>query len=115
MEEPVLCCALPILILPASCPATSIPSSGNSLVEGANVKFEKSWDDRKGKHRAENVTGGVTTNDRGGGGGGYGGDRGGGDRYGGGGGGARSSGACFDFQKVSYFIMLVLNCPDGFK
>ncbi|GAX86656.1 hypothetical protein CEUSTIGMA_g14064.t1 [Chlamydomonas eustigma] len=69
---------------------------GNCLAEGATVYFDKVYDDRKGKDRAENVTGGTTSNDRGGG-GGRGGDRGyGGDR--GGGGGGRSN-ACYDFQK----------------
>jgi len=38
---------------------------GNCLVEGSPVQFVKSYDDRKGKERAEQVTGGTT--DRGGG------------------------------------------------
>jgi len=75
---------------------------GNALGEGDRVEFEKVYDERKGKYRAENVTGGIQQ-DRGGGkgggfgggggGGGYGGDRGGGyggDRGGGYGGGRYS-------------------------
>lgn len=33
-------------------------SDGNCLREGDTVKFERSWDDRQGKYRAANVTGG---------------------------------------------------------
>ena len=64
---------------------------GNGLEPGAVVEFVKVYDDRKGKERAEQVTGGVTTerNMQGGYGGGGG--------FGGGGGGSR--GICFDWQK----------------
>jgi len=55
---------------------------GNMLREGDTVYFVKRYDDRKGKDRAENVTGGIQGDDRGGG-GGFGG---GGGGYGGGGG-----------------------------
>jgi cold shock CspA family protein len=34
-------------------------SDGNQLREGSEVSFEKVFDDRKGKYRAENVTGGI--------------------------------------------------------
>ena len=96
---------------------------GNCLKEGDKVWFVKQYDDRKGKYRAEQVTGGCTeerqaapaagacydfqagrcqrgdgcrfshTGGDGGGGGGYGG--GGGKGYGGGG---TGGGACYDFQ-----------------
>jgi len=58
---------------------------GNALREGDRVEFSKSYDDRKGKDRAEQVTGGVTEDRRPPAGGGFGG--GGGDRE------------CFDFKK----------------
>ena len=54
------------------------------LEEGARVMFVKVFDDRKGKMRAERVTGGIQGPDNRGGGGGFGG---GGGGYGGGGGG----------------------------
>jgi len=75
---------------------------GNALEVDAPVEFVKVYDERKGKERAEQVTGGITTDNNGppppraggfGGppmGGGFGGG------YGGGGGGR---GVCFDFQK----------------
>ena len=53
---------------------------GKMLQEGAAVQFVKKYDDRKGKERAEEVTGGVPEEEGGGGGGG-------GGRGGGGGGG----------------------------
>ena len=34
-------------------------TDGNQLREGSEVSFEKVFDDRKGKYRAENVTGGI--------------------------------------------------------
>jgi len=47
---------------------------GKQLKEGATVEFIKKYDDRKGKERAEEVTGGCAEEDEyGGGGGGYGG------------------------------------------
>merc|ERR1712160_28776 len=52
-------------------------TDGNCLEEGSKIDFEKVWDDRKGKYRAEGVTGGFTQ-----------------DRPSGGG-----SQECFDFQK----------------
>ena len=56
---------------------------GNSLEPGTVVEFVKIFDDRKGKERAEQVTGGVTV-----------------ERYGGGfGGGGGGRGICFDWQK----------------
>ena len=63
---------------------------GNALNEGGAVEYEAGIDDRSGKSRAENVTGGITR-DRDQGGGGFGG--------GGGGGGGGGSQVCFDFQK----------------
>ena len=60
---------------------------GSALQEGAKVYFTKGFDDRKGKERAENVTGGCEEATRGGGGGGFGGGGGGGGGFGGGGGG----------------------------
>merc|ERR1711865_576158 len=56
-------------------------TDGNCMEEGSKIEFEKVWDDRKGKYRAEGVTGGTTI-----------------DRPSGGGGGG-SSQECFDFQK----------------
>ena len=50
---------------------------GNALAEGQPVQFVKEYDDRKGKERAEEVTGGVPEEDSWGGGGGGGGRRGG--------------------------------------
>ena len=42
---------------------------GNALIQDGQVEFVKVYDDRKGKERAEQVTGsGVTTNEGGGGG-----------------------------------------------
>ena len=35
-------------------------TAGNCLTEGSEVRYEKSYDDRKGNYRAANVTGGVT-------------------------------------------------------
>lgn len=35
-------------------------TDGNCLREGAEVEFDKVYDDRKGKYRAENVSGGFT-------------------------------------------------------
>ena len=35
------------------------------LSEGSRVDYDESFDDRKGKPRAENVTGGIQGNDRG--------------------------------------------------
>ena len=35
------------------------------LEEGAKVEYDESYDDRKGKYRAERVTGGVRGDDRG--------------------------------------------------
>mmetsp|Transcript_12290 Transcript_12290/g.30605 ORF Transcript_12290/g.30605 Transcript_12290/m.30605 type:complete len:193 (-) Transcript_12290:317-895(-) len=61
-------------------------TDGGALEEGSKVWYTKSYDDRKGKDRAENVTGGIPES-RGPPGGGFGG--------GGGGGG----GECYDFQK----------------
>lgn len=60
---------------------------GNCLREGDRVEFDKEFDDRKGKYRAENVYGGIQQDqDRfGGGGKGSGGYDGGGYRGGGGG------------------------------
>jgi cold shock CspA family protein len=65
---------------------------GNCLREGDTVEYEVGYDDRRGKERAENVTGGYTE-DRGFG-DGDGDDRGGG----GGGGGSRPVGECYDFR-----------------
>ena len=50
---------------------------GNALREGDTVYYKKVFDERKGKDRAENVSGGIRMDDRGGGG------------YGGGGGGSK--------------------------
>ena len=47
---------------------------GNCLVEGAKVSFLKGQDERSGRDRAQNVTGGTTEDASGGGGGGQGGD-----------------------------------------
>ena len=58
---------------------------GNSLEPGTLVEYVKIFDDRKGKERAEQVTGGVTV-----------------ERYGtgfAGGGGGGGRGVCFDWQK----------------
>jgi len=56
------------------CHASAI-RDGNALREGEKVRFDKSYDERKGKDRADNVTGGVTEEERprggGGGGGGF--------------------------------------------
>eukprot|EP00962_Isochrysis_galbana_P024633 scaffold7566_cov122-Isochrysis_galbana.AAC.11 len=54
-------------------------TDGKALKEGATVQFTKRYDDRKGKDRAEDVTGGCEEEDDGygGGGGGGGGSRGG--------------------------------------
>merc|ERR1719352_864427 len=51
----------------------SVIKDGNCLREGDQIEYEKVYDDRKGKYRAENVTGGRTESEA--------------DRYGGGGGG----------------------------
>lgn len=55
---------------------------GNCLAEGSLVEYEASYDENKGKYRAENVTGGQTEDRRGGG----------------GGGGGRPRGECYDFK-----------------
>ena len=62
---------------------------GNALREGETVEFKVEYDDRRGKHRAAEVTGPavITEDSRGGGGGGGYGGGGGGGGYGGGGGG----------------------------
>merc|ERR1719162_1748671 len=68
----------------------SCVEGGNALKEGTEVFYAKIFDERKGKDRAEQVSGPAVCNedrDAGGGGGGFGGDRGGGGGYGGGGGG----------------------------
>ena len=62
------------------------------------MEFVKSYDDRRNKERAEQVTGGVTRDAPPAGGGGFGGGGYGGGGYGGGGGGG-SQQVCFDFQK----------------
>jgi len=59
---------------------------GKALAEGSKVEFVKVFDDRKGKDRAEQVTGGVAEAPGGGG-------------FGGGGFGGGSSAPCFDYQK----------------
>ena len=99
------------------------------LEEGARVEYDETFDERKGKGRAENVTGGARGDDRGppprdntcrdfqrgnctrdncrfshdgaGGGGGYGGggSYGGGGGFGGDRGGGRPQGVCYDWQK----------------
>ena len=79
---------------------------GNCLVEGSRVEFLKSFDERKGKSRAEDVTGG-SEEQRGGGGGGYGGfGGGGGGGYGGGGGGGgrdgKSTGIALRWNEKGY-------------
>ena len=53
-------------------------TDGKMLKEGAAVQFVKKYDERKGKERAEEVTGGVEEDSYGGGGGGSGGGGGGG-------------------------------------
>lgn len=58
---------------------------GNCLQDGDEVEFSSVYDDRKGKYRAEEVTGGRTEDRRGPGGGGA-------------GGGGRSD-ECFDFKQ----------------
>ena len=61
---------------------------GNALIQDGQVEFVKVYDERKGKERAEQVTGtGVTSNEGGGGG------------LGGFAMGARPRGVCYDFQK----------------
>ena len=68
---------------------------GNALIQDGQVEFVKVYDDRKGKERAEQVTGsGVTTNEGGGGGMGMGMGMGMGGM-----GGGRPRGVCYDFQK----------------
>jgi len=47
-------------------------TDGNALEAGGIVSFESAYDDRKGKHRAVNVMGGVTVDQDAGGGGGRG-------------------------------------------
>ena len=99
------------------------------LEEGARVEYDETFDERKGKGRAENVTGGARGDDRGppprdntcrdfqrgnctrdncrfshdgaGGGGGYGGggSYGGGGGFGGDRGGGRPQGVCYDWRK----------------
>ena len=61
---------------------------GKCLMEGAKVEYRKTYDERKGKYRAEQVTGGSAEPEAGFGGGGFGGGGygGGGGGYGGGGG-----------------------------
>ena len=66
------------------CHVSSI-TDGNALREGDMVEYEAEYDERKGKYRAIEVTGGRKEDDGGGRGGGGGFDRGGdrgGDRYG---------------------------------
>jgi hypothetical protein len=79
------------------CHVSSI-KDGNMLKEGAEVEFESVYDDRKGKYRADNVTGGCQEEGGGkGGGGGYG-----GGGYGGGGGGGyddRRGGGGYDDRR----------------
>lgn len=50
-------------------------TDGNALAGGSEVYFTKTYDDRKGKDRAENVTGGINADTHGGGGFGGGGGR----------------------------------------
>ena len=68
-------------------------ADGKELQEGDTIYYDSEYDDRKGKYRAVNVTGGTGSpvgSSKGGGGGGYGGGGGkggyGGGGYGGGGG-----------------------------
>merc|ERR1719336_2708229 len=75
-------------------------ADGKSLVEGDEVRDDEGFDDRKGKAKASNVSGG--TGESGGFGGGFGGKGFGGKGYGGGGfggkgfgGGKGGGGACF--------------------
>eukprot|EP00290_Baffinella_frigidus_P056099 CAMPEP_0180357926 /NCGR_PEP_ID=MMETSP0989-20121125/10227_1 /TAXON_ID=697907 /ORGANISM="non described non described, Strain CCMP2293" /LENGTH=199 /DNA_ID=CAMNT_0022348277 /DNA_START=45 /DNA_END=644 /DNA_ORIENTATION=+ len=72
-------------------------TDGKCLVAGSKVEYIKSYDERRGKYRAEELTGGAPEDNNGyrgggGGGGGYGGDRGGGGGYQGGGGGGYQGG-----------------------
>ena len=55
---------------------------GNGLEPGSTVEFVKIFDERKGKERAEQITGGITVS-----------------RMGGGAGGGKQHGVCFDWQK----------------
>jgi cold shock CspA family protein len=75
-------------------------TDGNVLREGDVVEYEVQYDDRKGKYRAIEVTGGRQEDDRGGGGGGGGGyGGGGGGGYGGGGGGYGGGGGGYDDRR----------------
>mmetsp|Transcript_28571 Transcript_28571/g.34695 ORF Transcript_28571/g.34695 Transcript_28571/m.34695 type:complete len:211 (+) Transcript_28571:346-978(+) len=64
---------------------------GNCLRDGDTVEFETVFDDRKGKYRAEAVTGGRTEDRRGGGG------------FGGGGKGGGRDERCYDFTQGKCF------------
>ena len=68
-------------------------TDGQLMQEGDSVYFDSQYDDRKGKYKAANVSGGSGGADSGGKGGGYGGGGGGGygGYSGGGGGGYRGS------------------------
>jgi len=77
---------------------------GNALREGDKVFFVKQFDERKGKERAEQVTGGCQEDK--GGGGGFGG---GGGSYGGGGGGGGRGGGPIDTAGKSTGIALRWN------
>ena len=54
---------------------------GKCLMEGAKVEYRKTYDERKGKYRAEQVTGGAPEPEGGFGGGGFGGGGYGGGKY----------------------------------
>lgn len=47
------------------CHVSSI-KDGNAMRDGDIVEYEESWDDRKGKYMADNVTGGCREEDTGG-------------------------------------------------
>ena len=101
------------------CHVSSI-KDGNMLREGDEVEFESVFDDRKGKYRADGVTGGCQDEgDRGGGGGGGGGGYGGGGGgggYGGGGGGGYDRGGYdrrddYDRYPCGSFFATRFNAP----